>query len=114
VAGLYVIESDTFWLAEGSQPAWEARRAPLPAGADGAFDRRSRVRGRLRGRKLTLVNRNRFWVTARVARRTVRLRPATRRRATVRRLRVGGRVRRVRILDTAGHRRAIRVRSLSA
>jgi Tol biopolymer transport system component len=112
--GWYVIEADTIWLAEGSQPAWEARRAPLPALADGAFERRSRVRGRLRGRTLTLVNRNRFWVTARVRRRSVRLRPATRRRATVRQVRVGGRVRRVRILDAAGHRRAIGVRSLNA
>ena len=87
---------------------------PLPDLADGAFERRSRVRGRLRGRTLTLVNRNRFWVTARVRRRTVRLQPATRRRASLRRVRVGGRVRRVRIRDAAGHRRAIRVRSLSA
>ena len=47
-------------------------------------------------------------------RRTVRLRPSTRRRATVRPVRVGGRVRRTRIADAAGHRRAIRVRSLSA
>lgn len=100
----YVIEADTFWLADGSQPAWEARRAPLPRLADGAFERRSRVRGRLRGRTLTLVNRNRFVVTARVGRRTVRVPPAGRRR-----VRISGRLRRVHILDTAGHRRAIRV-----
>jgi len=116
-----VIDAKTLWLTAGpgrrysSQPSWEARRAPLPAGADGAFDRRSRVRGRLRRGALTLINRNRFWVTARVRQRTVRLRPATRRRATVVRVRVRvrGRVRRVRIVDAAGHRRAIRVRSLS-
>jgi Tol biopolymer transport system component len=99
-----VIDAHTFWLAEGSQPAWEARRSPLPPLADGAFERRSRVRGRLRGRRLTLVNHNRFWLTARVRRRTVRVPPAGRRS-----VRVSGRLRRVHILDTAGHRRVIRV-----
>ena len=112
--GWYVIEADTFWLAEGSQPAWEARRAPLPALADGSFERRSRVRGVLRGRTLTLVNGNRFWVTARVRRRTVRLRPSTRRRSTVRRV-ARGRPRAPHPdRRRGGSRRAIRVRSLSA
>ena len=104
-----VIDAHTFWLGDGSQPSWEARRGPLPALADGAFERRARMRGRLQGRTLTLVNRNRFWVTARVRRRTVRVPPASRLRVRVR-----GRLRRVHILDTAGHRRTIRVRSLRA
>jgi hypothetical protein len=114
--GRQEIHADAVWLTSGpgysAQPSWEARVNPLPEGADGDFDRRTRVTARFRGGRVTLRNRNRFVVTARVKRRTVRLRPATRRRATVRRVRVGGRVRRTRISDTAGHRRVIRVRSL--
>ena len=97
-----VVDAHTFFLGKGTQPAWEARRAPLPAGADGAFDRRTRVRARLRRGRLTLVNRNRFVVTARVGRRELRLPPRSMRH-------VRSRSRRVRIADVAGNRRAIRV-----
>jgi Tol biopolymer transport system component len=102
-----VVDAHEFWLGEGSQPAWEARRAPLPARADGAFDRRTRVRARLRRGRLTLFNGNRFVVAARVGRRELRLPPGSTRR-------VRTRSRRVRLEDAAGHRRTIRARSLSA
>jgi Tol biopolymer transport system component len=102
-----VVDAHTFFLGKGSQPAWEARTAPLPSRADGVFDRRTRVRVRLRGGRLTLVNGNRFVVTARVGGRELRLPPTSTRR-------LRSRSRRVRLEDAAGHRRTIRARSLSA
>jgi Tol biopolymer transport system component len=101
------IDATAFPLVRGTQPSWEARRARLPARGDGAFDRRTRVRARLRRGRLTLFNGNRFVVAARVGRRELRLPPGSTRR-------VRARSRRVRLEDAAGHRRTIRARSLSA
>jgi hypothetical protein len=91
------------------QPSWQALPTPLPASADGRFDRRTNVTARLDGRRLRLVNRNRFWVSGRAGRTRFTVPPATRTRPGRRSVRVARATRRVVLRDVSGQRRRLPV-----